>query len=602
MLALTAQSNHNGVWYSLYDDSNHTMNTQGDYSTSNIYAPTAGTLNVKWKYSWIDWLGIARKIDTRVLESSDGGSSSRRIGALQENTDDGSITNETFTVSKDINWIKFDRSGVPTHEVIVQHMDIRMAQHILLESGLYGTTLATTEFPATEALTASEAQAIRLRSFLTTGDITISSSLPEIFHIGSADNTQTLVYSVGANACASTNGKAQAASATELGDIRNYAFNIYFTPQEAKDYAGVITITDGTSKAIVSIFGSGTKKNQTISWDPDSLILSSDTIATAEVSSGLPIEYTIVPEGIVEYANGAFSIIGSGTVEITASQAGNEVYNAAEPVSKTITIIPAETRYEYSARTCEGSAYFDDNFQEGLTEAGIYCDTLTNIYGTDSIVCLILTVDTAYSYSEDKTLYVGEEESWENIDLQILPLGDTTLVAEYTTIYGCDSVYTLHLHIVERPTTYGEDTLDICSPETVTYESKTYRRSCTDTVLLSEKNQYGGDSIVILVVNVHPSIKISAEKTIGQGDNVEWQDIDLSELPAGDTILVAEYMTVYGCDSIYTLHLTVQSKVQTDLEKLDPDSNRKAKKLMIGNQVFILRDDKLYTITGQRVK
>ena len=51
VLALTAQSNHNGVWYSLYDDSNHTMNTQGDYSTSNTYAPTAGTLNVKWKYS-----------------------------------------------------------------------------------------------------------------------------------------------------------------------------------------------------------------------------------------------------------------------------------------------------------------------------------------------------------------------------------------------------------------------------------------------------------------------------------------------------------------------------------------------------------------------
>ena len=40
------QSYHNGTWYSYYDDNTHTMNTQGDWDTgSNIYAPTAGTLN-----------------------------------------------------------------------------------------------------------------------------------------------------------------------------------------------------------------------------------------------------------------------------------------------------------------------------------------------------------------------------------------------------------------------------------------------------------------------------------------------------------------------------------------------------------------------------
>ena len=110
-LGLWAQTNNNGVWYSLYDDAEHTMNTQGDYETGGVFAPTAGTLNVKWKYQWIDWLGVARKIDTEVLESSNGGSSTNKVGSLAENTDKNSNTTESFNVSRNINWIKFNRTG-----------------------------------------------------------------------------------------------------------------------------------------------------------------------------------------------------------------------------------------------------------------------------------------------------------------------------------------------------------------------------------------------------------------------------------------------------------------------------------------------------------
>lgn len=60
--ALSAQTYHDGVWYSLYDDATHTMNTQGDYATGGVFAPTTGTLNVQWRYEWVDLLELLKKL------------------------------------------------------------------------------------------------------------------------------------------------------------------------------------------------------------------------------------------------------------------------------------------------------------------------------------------------------------------------------------------------------------------------------------------------------------------------------------------------------------------------------------------------------------
>ena len=100
---LSAQTYKGGVWYSLFDETEHTMNTQGDYNTTNIFAPTDGTLNVQWRYEWIDFVGFARKIDTQVQESPDGGGTVRQVGNLAENTAKNSVTNETFYISREIN-------------------------------------------------------------------------------------------------------------------------------------------------------------------------------------------------------------------------------------------------------------------------------------------------------------------------------------------------------------------------------------------------------------------------------------------------------------------------------------------------------------------
>jgi hypothetical protein len=553
---LSAQTYRNGTWYAFYDDAEHAMNTQGDYDTGGIFAPTNGTLNVQWRYEWIDWLGAFRKIDTRVYESADNGANTKEVGALAENTDNNSNTNESFNISRDINWIQFERSGYPTHKVVVYHMDIPLAKHILLPSGAYGTSSASYDLGEQDALTVSKAYSIPLRSFLSAGDITVTSSDPQIFRVGDKDNMESLVFAVGDNACASENGTADKTAEGTLANIANYAIPVYFCPQEGKSYNATVTITDGTSTAEVTLSGTGKKLTQFISWEPETPIYTNATIAPAIASSGLPVGYIFSPEGIVTLSDDALTILGPGEVEITAFQHGNSFFKAAEPVTRTIVIYPAETHYEYSATICDGESYSDDNFSS-LTQQALYFDTIPNQYGSDSVICLTLTVLPRYDYEESLSMYVGAQTTWQGFDLSAMPVGDTTLVAKYSTVHSCDSVYTLHLTVAVPPTTYGTDAVDMCEGDTAYYAGKAYTASATDSILLTVKNQFGGDSIVALTVTAHPLYAFSETKMMKQGTHETWQGIDLSTMPIGDTTLVAEYSSSYGCDSVYTLQLEV---------------------------------------------
>ena len=519
-LCVSAQTLHNGVWYSLYDEESHTMNTQGDYETGNVFAPTKGTMHVTWKYEWIDWLGAFAKIDTEVLESANGGSNTNKVGDLAENTGKNSVTNESFSVSRSINWIKFNRTGLPTHKVILQHLDIELAQHILLASGEYGATSGTHDFGTIGVKTVSEAYHVNLRSFLSAGNITVSSSLPEIFHVGAADNMNAMTFAVGSNACASANGTATAASATTLGNIANYGFDLYFTPKEGVTYNGVITITDGVSTAQVNVSGVGYKR--------------------------------------------------------------------------------PEVLYAYEHSMCEGDLYSDAVFTD-LSQAGYYCDTVYTAQGVDSIYQLTLSVHPVYQFEDSLSIREGEEQVWESMDLSVLPLGDTVLVAAYKSAYGCDSVYTLYLNVRPRVVTYGNDTISLCAGESAVYEGKTYRRSIVDSVLVSMPNQFGGDSIVELVVNVYPALEIALSETIVEGDAQNWEGYDLSQYAVGDTMLVAAYTSVHGCDSTYVLYLTVLPNTQA-ITTTDALLNTPVQKLIINGQLFIRKGDELFDPFGRRVE
>ncbi len=110
-----------------------------------------------------------------------------------------------------------------------------------------------------------------------------------------------------------------------------------FTTLGAHTVSVSATDTDGkTSTCSTQV--TVTKADQTISFGalPASKVGSSDIALSATSSSGLAVTYSAT--GACTIINGAVHITGAGTCSVTASQAGNAMYNAASNVTQILTI------------------------------------------------------------------------------------------------------------------------------------------------------------------------------------------------------------------------------------------------------------------------
>lgn len=341
-LNLRAQTNNDGVWYSFYNEQ-FDIYTIGEKSF-DVFAPTQDSLRFSYEYAGgVTAISPFQSQETDVYESADG-SNMTHIGDA-----DGIKRYDVYTnmpVSRNINKLLFKRDVGNTYGVNYKRVNVLMAKHILLAEGEYGTESMTYTFEQTqvgEVLSAT----VDLRSFLTMGDITISSDNPA-FRVGSANNTEALVWAVGANACASQNGADGALAGGEtLGDIDQYGVAIYFCPDYVKDYQGTITITDGVSTATISVTGVGYVEEQwaqEIIWDLDTLQMTvGDTLRlNAVATSGLEVGYSLNNADVCALENNMLIALTAGEITVTATQEGNALYLPAEEVTCTITVVPAE--------------------------------------------------------------------------------------------------------------------------------------------------------------------------------------------------------------------------------------------------------------------
>ena len=491
-------------------------------------------------------------------------------------------------------------------------------------------------------------------------------------------------------------------------------YTVVFTPADTAIYASATTE--------VTVHVEDGQIAQSITWNdvfPELFYQGMSFELTATASSELLVVYTSSDETIARVEGTTLYPLAAGTVTIIASQAGNEFYFAADSVKKQLVVSPIPTTYgEYQASFCYGdsvefvgkwytaavedsvtvpekniyggdsivvfttvvkpsylleedttirmndslvwrekeyglmipgsytlydslqtsencdSVYAlhltveaipyliqevttacqnEDALWRGKTlptkEAGtvIFYDSLLSQYGMDSVYELTLTVYPTYALEDEaQTIYVGTAAEWRGIDMSQIPAGDTILTKVYPTLQGCDSVYTMRLTVNEAPTTYGADSIYICGRgEVAYYDNKEYTKPSKTpvTVTLSTPNQFGGDSIVELWVLASNKYDMSFSKTIIEGTEEEWQGIDLSVLPAGDTTLVVIYTTVHGCDSTYTLNLTVKAKenTATALDNTDAVDN-KPYKFFRNGQMYIRKNGRVYNLQGIKVE
>ena len=345
---LNAQTYNGGVWYSLYDASGFTLQTKitsfsGVQAYRDVFAPVGGNMTFSWTYDG----RVVKKHVTRIYESTDGGNSYSNEKGSVSGTSSGS---GDIALSTDINKIKFDRSAKDgnTNTVNYTNLKLPLKKHIRIADNGYGKESETISFANTTIGAVSSVQTVKLRSFLTDGNITITSD-NTAFRIGSSDNQGNYVFRVGANACASSNGASGTpASGGTLGDINLYDIKIYFCPTEAKDYTATITVTDGTSTAKIDVSGTGLKKTQTISWDkalsgakpsiPMGKIITPLALAQTEIT------YKVEDTTIVAIVDNTLTALKSGETTITAAAIENAEYLST---TSTITVKVTEKKIQY---------------------------------------------------------------------------------------------------------------------------------------------------------------------------------------------------------------------------------------------------------------
>ena len=231
-------------------------------------------------------------------------------------------------------------------------------------------------------------------------------------------------------------------------------------------------------------------------------------------------------------------------------------------------------------------------------------DSLQSIYGMDSVYKLTLTVHPIYLFTEEK--YVNEANlEWRGKTIQDLPKREEPYLIydSLTTQYGCDSVYLLRLHVSDIPITYGSFSAECCGGEFILFDGVEYRESFDGDVRISEKNIYGGDSIVHVTIIVFPSYYIEEELTIVAGEDVKWEYYELSPLPIGSMTLKAEYWSDDFCDSIRVLNLTViPEPIVTGISNTG-SGKRVARKVLYNGKLYIIRkDEHIYDVLGKKIK
>ncbi len=374
------------TWYSA-TPSNFTIKTIGD-KEFDVFPPSTGSITFTYQYKKADLTGWFANFDVKIYcyVNNNYGTAINACSGSKFQT----YTPKTVSgLNPDATKVKFDRPAGNTHNMVFSAVTLPMAKHIRLKGGDNGVTTDSKHFGNVTWGKESTAQTVEFRSFLTGNtdlnkQITITSSNPTIFHVGTASNTGNKVYNVGKNAFAYT-ASSRVSNSLNADD---YKFNIYFTPTEAKYYSATITITDGASTATVTVDGTGVKRDVTISTNPTvQAIEYLSTLSTSAISGGVAkdaISMSTTVPGEFFWKNPTQQVqetAGEHSYTMTFKPTANTKYNDKD-FAQTLTIIRKNQTLTMNDGTVKVAV---DGIDAGKADSKIDLDNLIASQTTDPI-------------------------------------------------------------------------------------------------------------------------------------------------------------------------------------------------------------------------
>ena len=229
---------------------------------------------------------------------------------------------------------------------------------------------------------------------------------------------------------------------------------------------------------------------------------------------------------------------------------------------------------------CTGESYvfhdthnilFDTIYDTGLyipTTDTIIKDTLSTIHGCDSVYWLYATVYPTYRHIDEYTICDNDSLIWRDwnykgimLDANGLPSGSYTYYDSLLTQNGCDSVYVLKLHV--NPTYFYELHEQMCDDESYNFNGRIISGIAGDYFFTdSLLSVYGCDSVYHLYLTIHPSTHEVLYDTLCAGESYDFHE----KLLYQDGYYIDTTLNEWGCRHVTELYLTVEdpTSVQVD--------------------------------------
>ena len=277
--------------------------------------------------------------------------------------------------------------------------------------------------------------------------------------------------------------------------------------------------------------------------NPRTITLTQDTTLTANFERAVYTQeiHHAICEGSAYTENG-FNVSEAGTY----TQTLQAINGCDSTVTLNLTVNPIIDT-TITAAICEGTTYTENGFN--VSEAGTYTLNLQTVNGCDSIVTLTLTVNPVES--TNLTAAICEGTTYTENGFNVSEAG--TYTQNLQTIDGCDSIVTLTLSV--NPVANTTLSVTICNGTTYTENGFNVSEAGTYTQNLQTVN--GCDSIVTLNLTINPTYNITIDASINEGETYEANGFSESE--AGTYVHTLQ--NEFGCDSVITLNLTVNSSL-----------------------------------------
>lgn len=225
----------------------------------------------------------------------------------------------------------------------------------------------------------------------------------------------------------------------------------------------------------------------------------------------------------------------------------------------TVNEVPTTYRYD-TAYLCDGDSmrYYRDTV---IFTTGDYTFYTTNYLGGDSIMKLHVETHSSFRTEQYDTIMQGDIFNWRGRELYLRPY-DHYLADTFTTIYGCDSIYCLYLHVNPREYQIIEE-MEVCQNASRTWRGMpvpTTEAGFFPEVLTKHfYSGYDADSVYVLNLTVNPSPVQHYYMTWRQGHQKTWYQEHFSKLAPGTyTFTSGRFLrTAQGCDSLEVMHVQV---------------------------------------------